>query len=226
MDFAKLDDLNSLNKGVHKQWVYKDSNAFHLAHDYLQKINFSIQDINGKSNNLKVENESITFLVCCVAWISEACSFFTSSFKKDVVSKFKFSNEERLAKERKYFKAVRSFVLAHPLGTNQHKNFELDGQYICIDVMPAEHPTILLVSNHQERFKSLEYEGMRNGYEKCEFFLKTYSAEFYDSKYSVYIGIHLEDILGYARLCIAMLYELDKCLSKLKKKDFEVADYE
>ena len=226
MDFAKLDDLNSLNKGVHKQWVYKDSNAFHLAHDYLQKINFSIQDINAKSNDLKTDNESITFLVCCVAWISEACSFFTSSFRNDVVSKFKFSNEEKLAQERKYFKAVRSFILAHPLGTNQHKNFELDGKYICIDIVPIDCPIILLQSNHRECFKSLGYEGMKNGCENCDFFLQTYSAGFHNSKYSVYIGIHLENILGYARLCIAKLYELDKYLSRLKKKGFEVNGYE
>lgn len=58
MNFAKLDDLNELNKGVHKIWVYKDSDTFHLAHDYLQKINYSIQDINSISSDIKADNES------------------------------------------------------------------------------------------------------------------------------------------------------------------------
>lgn len=226
MDFLKLDNLNNLNKGINKNWIYKNSVAFHLAHDYLQKINFSIQDINSKSGDLRVDNESITFIVCCIAWIEEACVFFNSSFRNNIISDFKFSNEEKLTKARKYFKAVRSFVLAHPLGTNRHKDFGLDGKYICIDVMPTDCPTILLLSNHQECFKSLGYEGMENGYRKCDFFLKTYSAEFYDSKYSVYIGIHLEEIVGYARQNIAKLYELDKYLGKLKKKDFEVSIHE
>lgn len=34
MDFAKFDNLNNLSKGVNKRWVYKDSNAFHLARGY------------------------------------------------------------------------------------------------------------------------------------------------------------------------------------------------
>lgn len=226
MNFAKLDNLNNLSKGVHKHWVYKDSDAFHLAHDYLQKINFSIQDINAKSNDLKADNESITFIVCCVAWISEACRFFSNSFRKNVISNFKFSNEERLVQANNYFRAVRAFILAHPLGTNQHENFGLNGKYICIDIVPIDSPAVLLLSNHQECFKSLGYEGMKNGYGNCDFFLQTYSAEFHNSKYSVYIGIHLEDILGYARLCIIKLYELDKYLSKLKKKNFEVSVHE
>ena len=226
MKFAKLDDLSELKKGVHKEWVYKDSNAFHLAHDYLQKINFSIQDINGKSTGLKADNESITFIVCCVAWIEEACTFFNDSFKNNVVSGFKFSNEKKLIQAKKYFKAVRSFILAHPLGTNKHEDFDLDGKYICIDVMPIDCPSIVLLSSREECFMSLGYEGMKEGKTKCDFFLKTYSEEFHDSKYSVYIGIHLEDILGYARLCIEKLYELDKYLGGLKKKDFEVGNHE
>lgn len=226
MDLAKLDDLNELNKGVHKIWVYKDSDTFHLAHDYLQKINYSIQDINSISSDIKADNESITFIVCCVAWIEEACAFFNSSFRKDVIQDFKFSNEEGLARAKKYFKAVRSFILAHPLGTDRHEKFEFDGKYICIDVMPTDCPTILLLSDHQGFFKSLGYEGMKNGCKECDFFLKTYSREFHNSKYSVYIGIHLEDILRYARLCLAKLHELDKYLSKLKKKDFEADNHE
>ncbi len=222
MKFVKLNTLKDLNRSIHKKWIYKDENKFNLAQNYLQKINYSIQDINYKSENLEINNESINFIVCCVAWIEEAYAFYEKSLKNGIVSNFNFSNETKLTQAKKYFKAIRSFILAHPLGTDRHKDMGLDGNYICIDIMTKDCPSIILLNNREKHFRSFRYDGMENGKKKCNFFLKTYSNYFYNSQYSVYIGIVLEDILGYARLCINKLYELSRYLNKLKKKEFDM----
>ena len=36
-----------------------------------------------------------------------------------------------------YIKALRSFVVAHPLSTSRHSKYGLDGNYICVDIAVA-----------------------------------------------------------------------------------------
>ncbi len=44
--FEEIKNLNDLNKGIYKQWIYGSKENYFIVCDYLQKINYSIQDIN------------------------------------------------------------------------------------------------------------------------------------------------------------------------------------
>ena len=49
---SELRNLNELNRGIHKHWIWGSEDKFSLSCDYLQKINYSIQDLNSEICNL------------------------------------------------------------------------------------------------------------------------------------------------------------------------------
>lgn len=178
MTFNILRDINEANRGFNKNWIYNDTQSCSLAHDYLQKISYSIQDINLEAEGLQINNKSICFIICCVAWIGEAFNWLMKTFKPDVIYGFKIS-DGRFENAKEYFEAIRSFVLAHPVGTNRHKKYGLDGNYICIDVIPPQNSTVIFLSQHKKLFRHLRYDGMEDGIGDVDFFLKAYSKEYH-----------------------------------------------
>lgn len=120
-----LGDLNGIGKGVDKRWIYKDDLACELAHDYLQKINYSMQDIN----NLLCENGQIekrTDVIATIVmtdWIVESVRGYKSCLLSNLLDKFCFSRQEDLQKSHSFIKGIRSFIVAHPLDTNRHERF-------------------------------------------------------------------------------------------------------
>ena len=47
----KIKNLNELNKGIDKQWVWENKDSYYRSCDYLQKINYCIQDLNREFHN-------------------------------------------------------------------------------------------------------------------------------------------------------------------------------
>lgn len=208
--------------GIHKHWAYDSEATYQIVCDYLQKIRFSVEDIDNALNSLKFDNQTITFLVTAVDWIVESTRWISEAINKDVKSNFCFTKLDEYKKVYDYFKAIRSFLVAHPLNTENHKKFSLDGTYICMDVRNKNDSVIILLENHEECFRYIDYDGMHLGKSKrSDFYLSCYSQEFHENRFTIYIGICLEDILKTAKLAIEKVYELDSYLSKLKKKEFE-----
>lgn len=221
LDIEPLRDLNDLKHGIHKRWIYKDCLSQETLGDYLQKINFSIQDLNRTFSQKTFDYKDIVFIICLVDWIRESVNCILPLFKKGVLDDFSFSCQDTIAKVKKYFDAIRSFVVAHPLETNRHEGFSLNGTYICLDLFQGDDSMVALTSNHSEQYRYLDYEGMHEGFAKTDFYLKAYSSKYYQNRFFLLIGFCLEDIVRYARLCIQKTYELDKYLFKLKMKDFK-----
>lgn len=220
LDIEPLRDLNDLKYGIHKRWIYRDSLSQETLGNYLQKICFSICDLNKTFSQKTFDYKDMVFIICLVDWIRESVNCISSLFKEGILNDFHFSSQETLNKAKKYFVAIRSFVVAHPLETTRHTYFSLDGTYICVDFFQNDVP---MVSKNEpdERFRFIDYDGLHQGYVKTDFYLKVYSSKYYQNKFYLLIGFNLEDIVRYARLCIQKIYELDKYLFKLKIKDFK-----
>lgn len=221
LDVEPLKDLNDLRHGFNKRWIYEDYPSQEIAFDYLQKINFSIQDLNQALSQKSFDYKDIVFIICLVDWIRESVRCILPLFKKGVLDEFHFSSQDTIAKVKKYFDAMRSFIVAHPLETDRHEVFSLDGTYICLDLFQGDDSMVALTSSHSEQYRYLDYEGMHGGFVKADFYLKAYSSKYYQNRFFLLIGFSLEDIVRYARLCIQKIYELDKYLFKLKMKDFK-----
>lgn len=67
-------NLNGLGRGVDKRWPLKSTFDYELAHDYLQKVNYSLQDLNviiEKGLPIKQRGDYV-FAVVLVDWIYDA----------------------------------------------------------------------------------------------------------------------------------------------------------
>lgn len=213
-----LRDLSSL-KGLDKQWPAKGKLQFALVQDFLLKINYSIQDFNCLiRGNLFSVPRDIILMVVYVDWISDAVSRIKGCYLENVISSFRYSEQEQLDRVVSYFRAVRAFVVAHPLGTSRHSDFGLDGDLICVDI--ARQSRFLDVLGLPLRRISLKggLEGV-DSVSETDIVLRVYSKR-NDALYSEHVCLDPEDIRAVAVIEIDYLFELGRYLNRLKKKDF------
>lgn len=219
-----LQDLSNLSPsykpGFDKKWPLKDKLQVELNHDYLQKINFSIQDFNSTiEDGFDCHRKDVIFLIVLVDWIESAIDLIPSCYRAGILDSFQFVKQEQLDRHNRFLKAVRSFVLAHPLKTDRHKGYGLNGDYICIDI----HKKSRVFSLGNQNMKKLTPEGLVDVGElgKDDVILAIYSksdgAEFFQ-----HIGFDMADVRDSAALNINKLYALDRYLSNLKERDFRI----
>ena len=223
-----LDNLNNLKRGsvcgVYKRWIYQSSLDYNRVCDYLQKINYSIQDLNKEIGCLNaITAKEIIYTISLVDWIIEAYDEIKKRIKAEPIKDFIFSKQKEFEQATEYLKALRSYIVAHPLTTNRHKKFGLDGNFICIDISSNLGLLAMLLDNHREYFYHLDYEGIHEKtYDKSDnFYMRSYSKKDDEMQFSRNIGSKVELIYRVAELYIEALYELDKYLSKQKKANFE-----
>lgn len=219
-----LNDIRRSDKlGIFKRWIYKTPLEYHKVCDFLQKINYSIQDLNSEIDCLnKLTAKEIIYIISLVDWIVESYNATIKAIKIEVIKGYVYSKQEELKKARAYLKALRSFVVAHPLSTNQHKDFGFDGNFICIDISAGNTRLFTLLHEHLEYFYHLDYDGMKEKtIDKSDnFYLRSYSEKDDGAKFSREIGSKVELIYRVAELYVDALYELDKYLSKQKKANY------
>ena len=69
----ELRNLNDLDRGIHKRWIWGTKDNYFRSCDYLQKINYSIQDLNAEIKNLSTPSmKDVIFVIALVDWICEA----------------------------------------------------------------------------------------------------------------------------------------------------------
>ena len=213
----QLKNLNDISrdkkKGLYKQWFY-DKQDYIKVCDYMQKINFAIQDLNDLSKELNsFHMKNIIYFIVLVDWIKEAYEKIYDLINKDVTDKFVFVNEEIFIRAKQFFIAIRSFVVAHPLSTNRHKDYGFDGNYICVDIRNVVY---------QNRFfHYLDFDGLHNNDKSaCDCYLYCYSDKDDNMKFFRIIGFNYYDIYKVVEIYIEKIYALDKFLIKQKRKDF------
>ena len=222
ISIAPLENLNKLcqnrKTGIYKQWIYKDR-CFMKMCDYMQKINYSIQDINNTLRTIKnFESKNVIYLIVLVDWIKESVNKITSSINPEVLKHFNFSKEQILNEYDAFFTAIRSFAVAHPLSTDRHAKFKLDGHYICVDI--RDNWGILGFKGKNFYF-TLNKNGLEEKLDKSsDFYLYCYSDKDDNMKFFRIIGCQYCDIIDAARLYITKLYELNDYLAKQKKAKY------
>ena len=217
-----LRDLNDLSPrhrpGFNKKWPLKTPTDYELLHDYLQKVNYSIQDFNATIENGFTQNrKDIIFLVALTDWIIEATEKIPECYHDESVSAFVYSRESELAAYKEFFKAVRSFVLAHPLGTDRHPKFGLNGDFLCVDLGGGG----LAVHLHDKGFHRLTLDGLSpvNKMSESDVVLSVYSKKD-GAAFFQHICFDMEDLRNVAAAHIDCLYELDRHISRLRKSEF------
>lgn len=221
--YNKLQNLDGLKrqkiKGIYKHWIYVSMNDFHYVCDCLQKINYSIQDINGELTNNEFGMKEIVYIISLVDWIKDSYNRILGKIKNEVSQKYVYSKSSELKLAKDYFVAIRSYIVAHPMNTTRHNKFGFDGDFVCIDLKTSDSPLMLLIRENQ--FFNVDYYGLHNGKnKKHKYYLLSYSNSMDKNKYFKYISFSIDDILNVARLYIDSIYELYNFLAKLKRKDY------
>lgn len=219
MSLERIKGFDKIGRGVNKLWVY--SNLLHqeLAHDYLQKVNFSIQDISyllGDSNRIEKRTDVVSLIVM-VDWIADAVWRYKHCLAKGLLDAFEYSRQNELTRCHAFIKAVRSIVVAHPLSTDQHKDLGLDGDLICVDLRTSQ-PFAFASRDSVRRFGISGIEPYDNKHDD-DVYLYVYSKEA-NAQYFEFLVVDLADVIHVARVYIDQLCEIDKHLRKLRKKDY------
>ena len=217
-ELKNLNDIGRVEKrGIYKISLYKSNIHYFRACDYMQKINYCIQDLNSELERLSdLSNKSIVYIITSVTWIREAVKELSDLYKENVCAKFSYSQEEELKKAEKYLSALRSFVVAHPLTTNRHILYGMDGKLTCIDIkLPGKYLGIIPKND----IAHLDYEGLHESANKnADFYLYAFSTKIEKKDISIHIGCCMRDIYHIAELYIEKIYELDKYLQKQKSR--------
>ena len=216
-ELENLDKLSSLNS---KKWIWGSEYNHSITGEYLQKVCISIMDLNSEIKYLdKPEIKDIVFVITLVCWICEAKQTIYNELRDEVKEHIKLKEDEGLKKANEYMRALRSFVIAHPLETTRHGKYGMDGDLICIDFRSVNAPLCKLLINQNIWF-SLDIEGLHENaaYVPSDFNLLVYSKKRDQTKDIKYIKVRFSDIYRVAELNIDYLYTLDKASSKLTKK--------
>jgi len=216
----RLRYLNELGTGLHKKWIFSSRLNYDLCHDYLQKMNYSIQDFNIEIDSKEELNtKTVIYLILLTTWIMEACEQIQKTVKPFVKKGFHYNGEEDLKNASAYLRALRSFVVAHPLTTDRHSKFWLDGNYSCVDIRVGMGIVQRMIKQPLHIF---DMDGIKvvQMTDCCDYYLLVYS-EKEGAQYLQYFGCNISDIVKTASLCIDKIYTLEKYLRRLKKKDFE-----
>lgn len=218
------DGLGEGKGGIWKKWPWKDPDHYELMSDLILKANYSVQDFNstikdGFSPNIK----DTVFLVALATWIKDAYWQINYACLKEVIrAKFEFSRQNEFTEARNYLEAVRSIVIAHPLNSTRHEEYGFGPEgRICIDVRRKS-----LLDSYPGR---AIYRITPKGFEETDSVEDNEIALMTCRSTQAEIGkLHFEkccldmcDIRNSAQVYIDALYELDRHLGRLRKKDFE-----
>lgn len=213
-----LRNLNKLHNGIDKQWIlHNPKESQHLLYDYLQQINFCIQDLNAEY--LHIANFTCKEVVYCIVltdWIREAMKKIERCLLPAVRSGFVYKDDAQLQKHEQYLRALRSLAVAHPLSTDRHKEFGLNGDIICVDIH-----TRLPMLIHEDWCYHLDENGLINQLHSSDtFYLIAYSRHIANSQFQIFVGCNIQTLIKTAKLYIDKLYALNLYLRKQKKADF------
>lgn len=215
----KLENLECSKNGLNKKWIWNDADGFSLSCDYLQKINYCIQDLNSEICSLSTPSmKEVVFVIVLVDWICEAVDCLPKLLIPDLCDGFLYECESELQKAKKYLKAIRSFVVAHPLTTNRHHDYGFDGDLVCVDI---GKPSILVSTfTNDSDWYHINFDGLKENAknENHDFVLHVYSQKKNGMKFENYIGANFSDLFEVARTCMKKIYALDCYLSKQRKK--------
>lgn len=218
------DDLGEGKGGIWKKWPWKDLDHYELMSDLILKANYSIQDFNDAITDGFFPNiKDTVFLVALATWIKDAYwQINYTCLKEKIRTKFEFSRQNELTEARNYLEAVRSIVIAHPLNSTRHEGYGFGPEgRICIDVrrksLLDSYPGAVIYRITPKGFEETD------SVEDNEIALMTCRST-QSEKGKLHFErccLDMRDIRNSAEIYIDALYELDRYLGRLRKKEFE-----
>lgn len=212
----KIENLNNLKNGIKNRNNYSNEDKFQLVNDYLQKINYSIQDINDEIKDENYSRKTIIYLIVLTDWIKCSYESINDILKDKLSDNFSNRDDNLFNFSKKYFESIRSFIVAHPLNTNRHKNYNLDGNFCCIDIRNVDDMVCLF--NKKEECFNIDFGGMhKNMNQNHKNVLLVYSKKYKNNRFYNYITFNINDVLNVARIYVNKIYELDDYLFDLQE---------
>lgn len=215
------DGLSKSNLGLGKKWFAKSESQRKLMSEYMLKVKYSIQDFNETvQEGFSGAPKDVVYLIVLADWIKDSCWRIKGCLREDVSSGFKFSNIERLKLCREFLEAIRAIVVAHPVSVSKHREYGFDGGRICVDIRSKS----LIDGYPGAKFYRLHMGGAEEV--ECAYdddvVLATYSADSDNNGGLRFqrVCFDMADVRNAAQLYIDSLYELDRYVARLKKKDF------
>ena len=217
-----IDGINRDNRGLRKAWLAKDKAHSDLVSECVLKVDYSVQDFNKTiENGFSVSPKDVVYLIVLADWIRDSYRRIKDCLRDDVVNGFVFSDAAQLDCYWKFFKAIRSIVVAHPVGSSQHREYGFDGSRICVDVRSKSFLDTFPVA----KLFRLRIGGI--GDTDCvrddDVVLATYSTDSTEKGRLHFqrVCLDMADVRDAAELYIDALYELDRYVDGLKKEDFQ-----
>ena len=217
-ELINLNDIQRVTKrGIYKIRLARSNTEYLKVCDYMQKINYCIQDLNSERENLQAPTmKTIVYVTVLTDWIHEAVEAIETMYRDGVLDGFCYEKADELRNAKKYLLAIRSFMVAHPLSTNRHQNYGFDGNLICIDIRMPDRALSLVPEGS---FFLLDHNGQVAGKsDTTDFYLYAYSRKVAHKVSPVYIGCALADVYRVAELYIDKLYALDRYLIAQKSR--------
>ena len=172
-----------------------------LLNSVIQKLNWNIDDLNHLIDNINTQKDIIYFIVLG-DWIKEACTEIYKLYEKYANNfVYKENYSRKLANDK--FKAIRSFIVAHPLNTSSHPNEGYNGSKKCIDIY-MHIPTIAKLSGLYDN-------------PNADFFIAYYD----DLICHKYEGHMYSEIWDCAYYNIDRIEKFGKYLSKIRRKNLK-----
>lgn len=217
----KIKDLNGLRRfshvGLYKQGHCVSFQKYQLACDYLEKINYSLQDITTELQ----KTPSRSSLICIVAyacWIQESITELKKCYRNYVFENLSF-DETVIEEDDSFLKAIRSFVLTHPLTTTRHKDYGFDGTLYCVDIrVNGSNTTFPFVRFYHDKYYIDTKGKSKYNNQEIDYWLYVYNNND-NSNFGYineqYIGISIDTICKVVNDYIDYLYALDRHMSKI-----------
>lgn len=190
-----------------------DDKSKEILYDIIQKINYTVQDINDDYYNTKeITTKDIMYRISLVCWLQQSLELLEKKIDSTTLNGFSFAHEDKLKKVKKYLLALRSFAVAHPLQTTRHADFSLDGSKICVDIRTRKMVELIfgvgkIIAKRFSFDGIIESDDVQNG----DYYLYIYTSED-DYHLGEFIACYFDDLYETAQLYLDKFCSIEQYL--------------
>ena len=213
--------IGKVSCGIKPSRIYNEKININEMATCLQKINYTISDLNRYIKNVNSDDYDPKDIVCIInlsSWIVDAYEYIQESLLQEYGLLLVAHDDHAFNDSKEYLKTVRSFVIAHHMYTNRHFKLGFDdkSRYMCIDIG---------IASKMEIFKL--YKDARaihlgiNGYSKednlinSDFYLQCVNSNDDIKEQYMHLTISFEDIYSATNMYSKKLQEADKEINRL-----------
>lgn len=217
-----LQNLNRLNKqqvGIGKRWIYEPG-TLNYVFNCLEKAKYAIEDLNDIASLInssqKVTRYHIVYAIMAMDWLKHVTKSILDSLQPTIHTRWKNAQLDVEEKYSDYVKAVRSFVVAHPMHTTKCQTIGLNGDLVCTDMTTVQTELMRFSNQH---FVLIPYALNACNVDDGDIFLTCYSRNYYNFEFIQYIHLRWSDIYETAQQYIDLIYRIDKFANQQKRKN-------